>query len=99
MYEKVSSENENLSAQASKWKTYEGNKRDSLLEQHPEDERENLSNLDLETLEYVTNKISKTTNPEVVGRAKISTPPTNKPWGEMTDAERRDFYTFKAKKG
>ena len=99
LYEKVSSENANLSKDAERWKSYESNKRAALLDRHPEDERESLSRLDLETLEYVTNKISKPTNPEVVGRAKVSAPTSNKSWKDMTDDERRAFYDMKAKKG
>ena len=99
LYEKVSSENANLSKDAERWKSYESNKRTTLLDRHPEDERESLSKLDLETLEYVTNKISKPTNPEVVGRAKVSAQASNKAWKDMNDDERRAFYDMKAKKG
>jgi len=99
LYEKVSSENANLSKDAERWKSYESNKRTALLDRHPEDERESLSRLDLETLEYVTNKISKPTNPEVVGRAKVSAQTSNKAWKDMNDDERRAFYDMKAKKG
>tara|TARA_R100001443_G_scaffold44189_1_gene57135 strand:- start:1997 stop:2506 length:510 start_codon:yes stop_codon:yes gene_type:complete len=97
LYEKVSTENDTLMKDADRWKSYESNKRNSLLERHPEDERDSLSKLDLETLEYVTNKISKPANSEVVGRGKVATPPTNKPWKEMNEQERRDYYAFKAK--
>lgn len=96
LYEKVSSDNEMLLKDADRWKNYETDKRTSLLERHPEDERENLSKLDLETLSYVTNKIQKPANSEMVGRAKVSTPPTNKPWKEMNEQERRDYYAYKA---
>ena len=99
LYEKVSSENANLTQDAERWKSYESNKRTALLDRHPEDERESLSRLDLETLEYVTNKISKPTNPEVVGRAKVSAQASNKSWKDMTDDERRAFYDMKSKKG
>jgi len=99
LYEKVASENANLSQDADRWKSYESNKRTALLDRHPEDERENLSNLDLETLEYVTNKISKPTNPEVVGRAKVSAQMSSKSWSDMSDDERRAFYDMKSKKG
>ena len=58
LYEKASSKVEGLSANAEKWAKYEEAKRNSLLENHPEDERESLSKLDLETLEYVTSKIN-----------------------------------------
>ena len=58
LYEKASSKVEGLSANAEKWAKYEEGKRASLLEAHPEDDRESLSKLDLETLEYVTSKIN-----------------------------------------
>ena len=99
LYEKVSSENANLAQDAERWKSYESNKRTTLLDRHPEDERESLSKLDLETLEYVTNKISKPSNPEVVGRAKVSAQMSNKSWKDMNDDERREFYAMKSKKG
>ena len=99
LYEQASSKVEGLTANAEKWGKYEEAKRASLLESHPEEDREQLSNLDLETLEYVTNKITDTkpNAPEVIGRSK--NPEINKPWKDMTDAERRAFYTYKANKG
>ena len=99
LYEKVSSENESLSAQARKWTKYEGNKRSSLLENHPEEERDSLSRLDLETLEYVTGKINNTkpNPPEVIGRSTAAMP--NKKWADMTDIERREFYADMQKSG
>ena len=70
LYEKVSSENEALDATAQKWNKYEENRRNTLLEEIPEDEREKIASLDLDTLEYVTDKINnqKINVPEVVGR-------------------------------
>ena len=99
LYEKVSSENESLNANSKKWIEYEDTRRASLLEKHPEDDREDLSKLDLQTLEYVTSKINNTkpNPPEVIGTSKNTVP--DKPWGEMTDEERRAFYTFKANQG
>jgi len=96
LYEKVSSENENLSATAKKWTKYEEGRRTSLLEKHPEDEREQLSKLDLETLEFVTGKITniKPNAPQVIGRSKDVVP--NKDWGDMNDDEKRAFYASKA---
>ena len=89
LYEKVSSENETLSATAQKWNKYEENRRNTLLESAPEDERERLASLDLDTLEYVTDKISneKPNMPEVVGRARNVQP--QKPYAQMTEDERR----------
>ena len=73
LYEQASSKVESLTANAEKWSKYEETKRVSLLENHPEEDRENLSKLDLDTLEYVTNKINnnnKNNAPEVVGNAR-----------------------------
>ena len=72
LYEKSSSQIESLTANSEKWAKYEEGKRASLLDVHPEEDRERLSKLDLDTLEYVTNKINKTKAnvPEVVGKAR-----------------------------
>ena len=96
LYEQVSSKVEGLTANADKWGKYEEAKRTSLLENHPEDERESLSKLDLETLEYVTSKInnSKPNAPEAIGRSKNSV--VDKDWKDMTDEERRAHYTYMA---
>ena len=92
LYEKVSSENETLSSVADKWTKYEETKRASLLESHPEEDRESLANLPLDTLEFVTNKINgvKANAPEVAGRTKKAV--SNKPYAEMTDAEKREWH-------
>ena len=89
LYEKVSSENETLSATAQKWNKYEENRRNTLLETAPEEERERLAGLDLDTLEYVTGKINneKPNMPEVVGRTRNVQP--QKPYSSMTEDERR----------
>ena len=72
LYEKVSSENESLSSVADKWTKYEETRRASLLEKHPEEDRESLANLPLDTLEFVTNKINsaKANAPEVAGNPR-----------------------------
>ena len=92
LYEKVSSENESLSSVAEKWTKYEETKRASLLEKHPEEDRESLVNLPLDTLEFVTNKINgaKANAPEMVGRTKNVV--TTKPFSDMTEAERREWH-------
>ena len=99
LYEQASSKVESLSSNAEKWTKYEETRRNSLLENHPENERESLSKLDLDTLEFVTKKInnSKPNAPEVIGRSK--NPVINKDWKDMTDDERRAHYTFMANKG
>ena len=87
LYEQASSKIEGLTANAEKWTKYEETKRATLLENHPEEDRESLSKLDLETLEYVTNKINNTkaNAPEVVGKARGTIPDkpvdwSNKDW-------------------
>ena len=72
LYESKMSENESLTANSEKWAKYEESKRASLIEQHPEDDREALMGLPLDTLEYVTSKInsSKANAPEVVGNPR-----------------------------
>ena len=82
LYEKVASENETLSSVADKWMKYEETRRASLLEKHPEEDRESLSKLDLDTLEYVTSKINniKPNAPEVVGNARNVIPDKPVDW-------------------
>jgi alanyl-tRNA synthetase len=93
LYEKVSSENESLSNTAQKWNKYEENRRNTLLESAPEEERERLAALDLDTLEYVTGKItsSKPNAPEVAGnpRGHKELP---KDWTKLSADELRDNW-------
>ena len=105
LYEKASSEAEGLSANAEKWIKYEKSKRASLLESHPEEDRESLSKLDLETLEYVTSKINniKPNAPEVVGTAKSKTPEKPVDWSDKGSLKQNwgniiDQYKQKPKK-
>ena len=92
LYEKVSSENESLSANAQKWNKYEENRRNTLLESAPEEERERLAGLDLDTLEYVTSKINnaKANAPEVVGNPRTTVP--KKKFSEMSADEKRENW-------
>ena len=92
LYEKVSSENETLSATAQKWTKYEDNRRNTLLESAPQEERERLASLDLATLEYVTNKINnvKSNVPEVAGNPRTIVP--KKKFSEMTADEKRENW-------
>ena len=94
LYEQASSKVEGLTTNAEKWSKYEETKRASLLENHPEDERESLSKLDLETLEYVTNKINnvKPNAPEVAGNPRQDYKQYNQDWTKMDERERRDKW-------
>lgn len=97
LYEKVSSENKSLSETAQKWTKYEENRRNSLLESVPEDDRDKMSTLDLDTLEYVTGKLNNKPNaPEVVGRAKNIIP--DKPYEQMDENERRAWFDSQMQK-
>ena len=84
LYEQASSKIDSLTANADKWTKYEEVKRASLLENHPEDERDSLSKLDLETLEYVTSKINNVKNnaPEIVGTARKVAPTKPIDWSD-----------------
>ena len=88
LYEKTAGEMESYKAQAEKWTSYEAAKREALLNSVPEEERETMSKLDLETLEFVTNKIKNTKSnaPQVVGQTKQ--PKLEKSFAEMSNAEK-----------
>ena len=94
LYEQASSKVESLTTNSEKWAKYEETRRASLLEKHPEDDREKLSGLDLDTLEYVTNKINNTkaNAPEVAGnpRKDYKTPP--KDWTKLSQSELRENW-------
>jgi len=90
LYEKVSSENETLSSVADKWTKYEETRRASLLEKHPEEDRESLQGLPLDTLEFVTNKINsvKANVPQVAGNARQEIPSEPVDWGNKENLKK-----------
>ena len=90
LYEQNEAKIESLTSNADKWTNYQETKTAALLESVPEDEREALSKLDFETLEYVTNKINnaKANAPEVVGGTRQPDKPVGD-WTKMDDRERR----------
>ena len=93
LYEKVSSENESLNTTAQKWNKYEENRRNTLLESAPEEKRERLASLDLDTLEYVTNEINSTKSnaPEVAGNPRGHKEVT-KDWTTLPPDELRENW-------
>ncbi len=97
LYEEKAKEAEALSFNAEKWTSHEKNERARLLERHPEEEREKLSTLDLDTLTYLTEKINTTkpNAPEVVGRTKAIS--MDKPYDQMNEMERRAWFNEKMK--
>ena len=90
LYEQNEAKIESLTSNADKWTNYQETKTAALLESVPEDEREALSKLDFETLEYVTSKINnaKANAPEVVGGTRQPDKPVGD-WTKMDDRERR----------
>ena len=84
LYEEASSKLENLTSSADKWTKYEQTRRASLLEKHPEEERESLKDLSLDTLEFVTNKIAsaKANAPQVAGNARQEIPSEPVDWSD-----------------
>ena len=94
LYEQASSKVEGLTANAEKWGKYEEARRKSLLESHPEEDKERLSGLDLDTLEYVTNKINanKSNAPEVVGNSRRGYKAPPEDWTKLSPKEQRENW-------
>ena len=94
LYEQASSKVESLTSNAEKWGKYEETRRASLLENHPEEDRERLSSLDLDTLEYVTNKINTTkfNAPEVAGNPRKDYKTPTKDWTIMSPEEQKENW-------
>ena len=95
LYEESEEKIQSLTSNAEKWSKYEEAKREALLSKVPEKEREAMSKLDLETLEFVTNKISnvKPNIPEVVGNPRNVTP--EKEYKDMNYEERKAYHRKK----
>ncbi len=94
LYEQASSKVENLTANAEKWTKYEETRRGSLLEKHSEEDRERLSGLDLDTLEFITSKINSTkaNAPEVAGNPRKGYKSPPKDWTTLSAQERRENW-------
>ena len=92
LYEQTASEMEAYKSQADKWTNYETTKREALLNSVPEEEREAMSKLDLDTLEFVTNKINnaKANPPEIAGTARVKDIP--KDWTKMDMADLKENW-------
>ena len=93
LYEQNEAKMQSLTDNADKWAKYEEAKREALLSNVPEDEREPLSKLDFETLEYVTNKINnaKANAPEVVGSPRQPEKPLGD-WTKMSMQDKKDNW-------
>ena len=93
LYEQTAGKMETYKTQADKWTSYETSKREALLNSIPEEEKEAMSKLDLETLEFVTNKINnaKANAPQVVGSPRQPEKPLGD-WTKMSLQDKKDNW-------
>lgn len=94
---KYKANNESLTEKAERYDALVAKETETILSKFPEEEREELASLGISSLRILNSKIENTkpNAPEVAGSSKTFT--TNKAWGDMSDAERRAYYTEKAK--
>ena len=84
-----------------RWETHEATRREALLSKLPEEDREALSQKDLDTLQYIVNlkQESKPSNPAhapgMVRNAKVD---TSIPYSDMTEEQRRAYYAEAAQR-
>jgi len=83
-----------------KWETFESQKRESLLSQIPEADREMLASKDLQTLEYIVSKQQelKPANPQVSQGASRHIN-IDKPLSSMSESESRAWFEDALKRG
>ena len=98
LLEKADSEINELKTYKEKFDQYENNRRESLLSNVPEDEREKLSSLDLDTLEYVVTKVQNTTEPanpsHIPGANRnVNKPNFQKDWSNLSDKEKKENWS------
>jgi len=76
-----------------KWETHESTRREALLSKLPEEDRESLSQKDLDTLEYVVKikEESKPVNPQHQANASRQVV-IDKPYAQMNEDERRAWH-------
>jgi hypothetical protein len=88
-----------LSPYQEKYEAFEAQTRSDLLEQLPEEDREQLANKDISTIKLFVNKF-KTQKPQnvdhVPGRTRSVV--QDKSWAEMNENERRTYYEQAAKR-
>ena len=77
-----------------RWEAHETAQRDKYLSKLPKADREKFANENLQVLEYMTEKLNDSTTQTAQHKpgATRSTP-INKPYADMTDSERRSYYT------
>ena len=77
----------------------EKSQKQDLINQLPEDDRADFEDLPVNQLKKIIPKLiaAQTAKPEIPSiKGSVNTLSLDKPWGEMSDAERREFYTQRA---
>ena len=86
-----------LSPYQEKYEAFEAQTRSELLDQLPEEDREQLANKDISTIKLFVNKFNNQ-KPSNVGHVpgRLKETVIDKKYSEMTDAERRAYYAQQA---
>ena len=82
-----------------KWESHESSRKEALLSKLPEEDREALSQKDLDTLEYIVNlkQESKPSNPaHTPGMSRNAKVDTSIPYSDMTEEQKRAYYAESA---
>ena len=82
-----------------RWETHESSRREALLSKLPEEDREALSQKDLDTLEYIVNlkQESKPSNPaHTPGMSRNAQIDTSISYSDMTEEQKRAYYAESA---
>ena len=80
-----------------KWEAHETAQRDTFLSKLPKADREKFAGESLQVLEYMTDKLNEPNSKPAQHKPGMSRSSNiNKPWADMTDEEKRVFYTQRA---
>ena len=80
-----------------RWENHENTARENLLSKLPKADREKFAGESLQVLEYMTDKLNEPNSKPTQHKPGMSrTGNIDKPWTEMTDEEKRIFYTQRA---
>ena len=96
LIDKLKADNKDLSGYKDKYTSYLEQEKTNILEQFPEEDREELANKDLDTLKYIQKKTLNQQQPQgnhipnIPSMVKNNTPA--KPFSEMNDDERKLWH-------
>ena len=80
-----------LSPFKEKYEALLNNRKEQLLQQIPEDQRDNFKDKDIDVLEFMIDNMSKPTNNEPSARGSIQ--PKVMDWGSMSEDEKRSNWS------